>query len=210
MRSIRRHLSYANVAATLCLVLVLGTGVAVAGKNLIPGSKIKPHTITGKQVKKGSLPASVLKGGLVAGATGPQGPQGATGPTGPTQPADPIHYVAPATTACDQNPGTFCQTGSVAWFNWGAGYAPVGYFKDASGVVHLQGGATWTLHQGDHPVPIFYLPPGYRPSDGTRIVGVYAGNGIFKYVEVKTNGAVEFPHNETFVALDSITFLPGQ
>jgi len=45
------------------------------------------------------------------------------------------------------------------WSNYGSGYAPVGYFKDSSGVVHLRGiilpGTLYSI--------IFDLPSGYRP-----------------------------------------------
>ena len=82
------RLSYANVAATLALFLAL-TGTAVAGaKLLITGANVKNHSLTGVDIKNGSLgpetlsPAArmSLKGSLgPAGATGPQGQQGNPG-----------------------------------------------------------------------------------------------------------------------------------
>ena len=85
------RLSYANVAATLALFLAL-TGTAVAGaKLLITGANVKNHSLTGVDIKNGSLgpetlsPAArmSLKGSLgPAGATGPQGQQGNPGPAG--------------------------------------------------------------------------------------------------------------------------------
>jgi hypothetical protein len=77
MQGIRSKLSYANVVSTLCLFLVLGTGVAFGAKKLIDGAKIKPHSITAKQIKNNSLTPAVFKGGL------PAGPAGAVGPVGP-------------------------------------------------------------------------------------------------------------------------------
>ena len=49
------RLSYANVAATLALFLAL-TGTAVAGaKLLITGANVKNHSLTGVDIKNGSL-----------------------------------------------------------------------------------------------------------------------------------------------------------
>lgn len=94
MRLLRR-LSYANVAATLALFFALG-GTAVAGaKLLITGADVENQSLTGVDIKDGSLgyqalsPAAraKLRGARGAtGATGPQGQpgsQGAQGPVGP-------------------------------------------------------------------------------------------------------------------------------
>lgn len=90
MGRVRSSLTYANVVATICLFFVLATGGAWAAKKLIHGSKIKPQTITAKQIKKGSLTASLFAGGLPAGPRGVTGPTGAAstvaGPTGPAGP----------------------------------------------------------------------------------------------------------------------------
>jgi hypothetical protein len=70
------------VVSTICLFLLLGTGSVWAAQKLINGSKIKPHTITGKQIKNGSLGAEVFSAALPAGPPGVAGPAGATGPKG--------------------------------------------------------------------------------------------------------------------------------
>lgn len=90
---VRRHLTYANVVSSLCLLIVLGGGTAYAaititGKNVdngsLTGADIKNNSVTGSDVK--SLTARDFKGGKLPagpqGATGPQGPQGATGQAG--------------------------------------------------------------------------------------------------------------------------------
>lgn len=79
MKRIRSKLTYANVISTLCLFLVLGTGAAFGAKKLLDGSKIKPHSITAKQIKNKSLTAALFKGSLPSGSTGATG---ATGPAG--------------------------------------------------------------------------------------------------------------------------------
>lgn len=76
----RRHLTYANVVATLALVFAVGGGTAVAAK-----------VITGKQIKNGSIGTKdlsakarkALKGQKGAkGAAGARGAQGAPGAAG--------------------------------------------------------------------------------------------------------------------------------
>lgn len=207
------------MVSTICLILILGTGGAIAASKLIPGSKIKPHSITGKQVKKASLPGSVFKGTLPAGPTGPAGANGATGatgatgPTGPNTPLDPVHFVTPASfiNSCSANPGQFCTGGLAAsvWTSVTAGYAPVGYSKDASGFVHLQGAALRTGGSGSNQI-IFYLPPGYRPTDGTHEAGTYTSVGA-GYIDIGTDGSVTVGAATTpsSAALDGISFFVG-
>ncbi len=97
MRLLHR-LTYANVAATLALFFALG-GTAVAGaKLLITGANVQNHSLTGVDIKNGSLGFKTLspvarrklKGTSgPAGARGAQGPQGAQGATGPQGAAGP-------------------------------------------------------------------------------------------------------------------------
>jgi hypothetical protein len=71
MNSIRRHLNYANVVATMALVFAMG-GTAVAAKHYLINST--------KQIKPSVLKS--LEGRT--GKTGPQGPAGAPGSPGLT------------------------------------------------------------------------------------------------------------------------------
>jgi hypothetical protein len=81
-----RHLSYANVMATLALFLALGGGAYAV-------TSLPKNSVTTVQVKNGSLLAKDLKKGqLKAGARGPagaNGDQGDRGPGGPTGPVGP-------------------------------------------------------------------------------------------------------------------------
>lgn len=70
------------LGATACLVALSSTGVAADAASLISGSQIRPHTITAKQVKNGSLTSAALAPGTLT--TGPRGPQGVPGPVGPS------------------------------------------------------------------------------------------------------------------------------
>jgi hypothetical protein len=95
---VRRHVTYANVIATLALFLVVAGGSAVAATKLIKGTQIAKGTIKGTNIAKGTIKgANIGKGALLAanfkagqlpaGATGATGAQGATGPAGPAGPA---------------------------------------------------------------------------------------------------------------------------
>jgi hypothetical protein len=66
----RPSLSYANVTATLALILALG------------GTSYAAVTINGADIKRKSIPLNRLKGKPPTGARGPIGPQGAKGETG--------------------------------------------------------------------------------------------------------------------------------
>lgn len=74
MNSIKRRLSFANIIACIALFAALSGGVAWAAGSI--GSKqIKDHSITGKDIKKGSIPLTALKK-IPAGTPGPAGAPG--------------------------------------------------------------------------------------------------------------------------------------
>lgn len=79
MRAVlRRHLTYANVVATVCLFVVLGGGAYAATQ--LPKNSVGP-----KQLKKGAVtPAKVSKQARkqLRGNTGSAGPAGPAGPSG--------------------------------------------------------------------------------------------------------------------------------
>jgi hypothetical protein len=94
MRDLRRHLSYANVMATVALFVGLGgssyAAIVVTGKNVknasLTGADIKNSSLTSRDIRDRSLTlrdfkAAELPGG-VAGPAGPTGPKGDTGPAG--------------------------------------------------------------------------------------------------------------------------------
>jgi hypothetical protein len=78
--TIRKRLTYTNVAATLALVFAMSGGAYAAGKYLITSTKqISPKVLKSLKGASGKNGAN--------GATGPAGPTGATGPAGPQGPA---------------------------------------------------------------------------------------------------------------------------
>jgi hypothetical protein len=208
------------VVALLALFVVLGgTGYAALKlpknsvgtkqlkKGAVTGAKIKDNSVTGADVKESKLgPVPVAAqafnsaglGGVAAGAYARTSDlQGGA-----------LHLVGPEHAdgnVCDQFPGTFCA--SPAFFYWGNyanGYAAVGYRKDSSGWVHLQGVAKDT---GSAPSPIFYLPPGYRPLDAKREFPVLqCGATTPTYVDIDTGGAVQA--GSACLTLDGINFHP--
>jgi hypothetical protein len=147
-----------------------------------------------------------------------QGPPGETGAAGSDgTPADlapeAMRLVQPFVSDCAAQPGSFCiNGGGTHWLSRGNGYAPAGYQKDSGGYVHLQG----VLAQGGSGAPFggvaFYLPPGYRPTDGTH---QFYGQGWFdqgtpgtaKLVEIATDGSV-FVDDSCCASLDGIVFHP--
>jgi hypothetical protein len=79
MFSVRRHVTYANVAATLALVFAMSGGAYAASKFLITSTKqIKPSVLSSLKGKNGAPGAP--------GAAGPQGPAGIAGAQGPSGP----------------------------------------------------------------------------------------------------------------------------
>ncbi len=94
---------YANVAATLALVIALGgtsyaaiklpansVGGAQIKSGAVAGSDIRSNAVTSSKVKDGSLTSRDFAAGQLAagpaGAPGPKGDAGANGPAGPTGP----------------------------------------------------------------------------------------------------------------------------
>jgi hypothetical protein len=151
------------------------------------------------------------------GPAGPQGPAGAQGPAGPPGSAanvtlEPVQKITGTSHFdCANILNRFCLPpgpGTEGWKNYGAGYAEVGYYKDAFGIVHLQGVAL-VGNSTCNPTcgPIFYLPPGYRPTDGTHQAATFIAGNVFGYVDILTNGAVwPGPGQRLYAALDGISF----
>lgn len=106
------HLSYANVIATLALFLALG-GTAVAGtRMLLTGADIQDHSLTGVDLKNGSVGTSVFKKSALRALAGPKGARGATGSSGATGAAGP---AGPAGAAGSKGPaGAGVATTTVA------------------------------------------------------------------------------------------------
>lgn len=84
MTAIRKHLSYANVMATLALFVSLGGGAFAAlripadsvgnrqlKRNAVTGAKVRDASLTGADVKPGSLTGADIKAGSLSAANLP-------------------------------------------------------------------------------------------------------------------------------------------
>src|SRR3954464_3335497 len=84
-----RHLTYANVTATIALFVALG-GASYAAvklpKNSVTSVQVKNRSLLAKDFKKGQLKRGVAG---VKGDTGPRGLGGPAGPFGPIGPQGP-------------------------------------------------------------------------------------------------------------------------
>jgi hypothetical protein len=98
-QALRTRLTFVNLVAVACLFVVLGgdsfaagavksAARSITGKDVkngsLTGADLKAGSITGREVKDGSLTAADLASGLaVAGATGAAGAKGDAGAAGP-------------------------------------------------------------------------------------------------------------------------------
>jgi hypothetical protein len=194
------------------------------------------HSLLRDDFKAGQLPSGPRGKTGAKGETGPAGSPGAAGPTGPTGPqgaqgaqgppgkdATPADFAGEATLlaaaapgAANQcsTPGQFC-TGSNGWFwrSYGNGYQPVGYWKDKSGIVHLEGLAELTGGGGGGQPGVFVLPSGYRPSAirefSIRASDTPGGADLIRRVDVRPDGVVMAVLGGGGVApLEGIAFRP--
>ena len=85
------------------------------------------------------------------------------------------------------------------WVNFGVPFQNIGYYKDSSGIVHLQG----TIKSGS--TDIFVLPVGYRPA-GTIAIEI----GSTVRIDVTSDGYVRLISGaNTFLNLNLISFKPN-
>ena len=110
LEALQKRLSYANVTATIALLIAVGGGTALAlNANSVTSRAIKngqvkradiaANAVNSAKVANGSLRIADIGGGLPPGPQGPtgaQGPPGATGPAGPTGPPGPTGPSGPS------------------------------------------------------------------------------------------------------------------
>ena len=177
----RPRLTYANVVATLALVIAIGGASAFAAsqlgkntvgpkqlkKNAVTTAKLKKEAVTAAKVKKGTLTGKqidvsalgVVPSAKVAGSAPPTGPAGGdlagTFPNPQLKQPEGWHEVSTFGT-CSISPAT------VPWEPLGgSGFAPA-YYRDPYGVVHLRGSVKCPASSASD-YSIFFLPAGFRP-----------------------------------------------
>ena len=82
--------------ATIAVFAALGGGAYAATK--ITGRDVVNRSLTGKDIKKRSVPLNRLKGRPERGSQGVPGPQGPKGDQGPPGPIDPSQFLSAAGT----------------------------------------------------------------------------------------------------------------
>lgn len=240
MKSVRKRLTYANVMSSIAVFLVLGGATALAagqlGKNTVGSQQLKKNAVTTAKIKKEAVVGAKIKKGAISGikvtndsltgtqinestlATVPSAISAKTAESAKTAdsasiansltPPEAVHIVG----APGQPP---FESGSSNLAEGGLHFAPVGFWKDHDGVVHLQGIANVGKTGSSTITPIFTLPPGFRPETGALAIfemiseaSVIIG-GTSAFVEGvdlsgKVVGGAEKP-----AAMDGITFRPG-
>jgi hypothetical protein len=130
------------------------------GAGAVNGAKIADGSVAGKDIQDGSVGA----GDLAPGAVAAEGPRAVA--------ANPLTLSDP----CDSGQtAVFCgyfngEPDDGNWQNVGGGLAPVRFYRDVSGIVHLEGEATVTSYQTGSRA--FILPAGYRPA-ATHLFGTH-------------------------------------
>ena len=190
----RKHLTYANVMATLAVVLVVAGGTAYAA-NTVFSTDIVDGQVNSADVKDQSLTtfdvSTFLGADIVDGTiTGDDVDESTLNLT------EAIHFI-PASGA-----GGFAN----GWGNDPDVTSPGGYWKDQTGIVHLRG-IVGRLADMSGPT-IFTLPAGYRPST-VELFPVATPTGVFAEIQVGTNGQVQaYSGTGSDVSLSGITFRP--
>ena len=182
-----RKLTYANVTATLALLISLSGGAAAT--HLVVNSS----DIQNNQVKSVDVRDDALSGGGLTGQDILESTLGRVPDAGKLDGRDASEFAtrqesawtdaiaAPQETQCE--PGYFCSQYSaftnppvwLRWGNYGDGYPNVGWHKDDFGVVHLKGIGKAFVAGAAPGRNILRLPTGFRPS-GIRIFTVAASD----------------------------------
>lgn len=127
MHGIRSKLTYSNVVATLCLIVVMGGGTAYAA------SQLEKESVGTKQLKKEAVTPTKLSKAAKAALTGPEGPKGATGSAGPQGPKGETGQAGAAGSA-----RAWAKVSSSGEIEQGVGFASVEQFSTGVYCAHLE------------------------------------------------------------------------
>lgn len=154
LKQIRSRLTYANVMSTIAVVLALGGTTAFAastlGRNSVGTKQLRKNAVTGVKVRDRSLTGRDLRTGTLGQV--PSAAQADHANTATTiAPPEAPHLVGA--------PGEPSFSGS-----WGASsVAPVSFYEDREGVVHLAGRVRRPELKPIDQI-ILTLPAAYRPA----------------------------------------------
>ena len=193
---LRSRLTYGNVMASIAVFIALGAGAYAAG--------LAPNSVKSKHIKDGQVKESDLADGGVTTDKIDDG--GVT--------TDKI--LDGTVSNADLGPREAVQTPTMAdcdtatpWSTPVALAINAGFWKDRSGVVHLQGavGCSGNATEGG---AIFTLPPGYRPAGVVRW-GALSSNATISQIAVLSSGELVYDgpdnnSNDNYLSLDGVTF----
>ena len=181
----------------------------------IAAGAVNTDKIANDQVLSGDVRDDTLANGglsaadLRAGSVGPSEANGLTGAdiqngtlgAGDLAPTT-RQVVGPESSSCAGDPGTFCS----GWVNSDHPAEGTSFFKDLSGIVHIQGMIRCTCAATNE---IFYLPAGYRPS-GQLGFAVDVSGFEHGRVDVLSNGLVKYVAGPVtgHLSLSGISFSP--
>jgi hypothetical protein len=170
LAGLRRHLSYANVMATVALFIALSGGAYAATqlaknsvgtkqlkKNAVTSAKVKNHSLTNADVnvnKLGKVPSAARADSAITATSATTATSAATATT--VAPPEDWREVGTA----GQPPFTAGASNAISAAPDQVNFETVAFFKDREGVVHLKGAA---IPSSIHGQEIFNLPAGYRP-----------------------------------------------
>lgn len=200
MQRIRRHLTYANLIATIAAFIALG-GASYAA------TQLPRNSVGAKQIKRNAITTAKIKNGAVTGAKIKSNSLGTVPSATHATNADSAAVADRATVANAIAPpeaprivGAGGQPPFASGWKGDANFGPISFYKDREGVVHLEG-----LAEGNETgFVVFTLPSGYRPA--TRLFFSNFGySGATWPVYVDANGDVSSGSN-TEISLSGITF----
>lgn len=97
---------------------------------------------------------------------------------------------------------------NAPWINYGGGFGGARYYKDAAGIVHIEGLIQAAPGNPTSGVTLFTLLAGYRPPDTLMFV-TYNGGGAGR-IDVDSAGNVVMQSGNTaFTSLSGISFIPA-
>ncbi len=223
MRGLRRHLTYANVTATLALVIAIGMGSAYAAGRLAPKSvgerQLRPGAVTADKIRKSAVTApkikaaAVKKGKIANGAV--TGEKIAAGVVGSEKIANgavtPEKIPNDSLTGAKIDEASLGEVPSAASADAAttAGTAnPEAFAKvDGEGTVFLaysKGIGTADVKQGPLPGIYCITVPGFQPR-GAQATPEFTSHGdVSIYVKVTGSEACPFPKIEVQTYNDGI------
>jgi hypothetical protein len=216
LRRLLRHLTYANVMATIAIFLVLGGASWAAIKlprNSVATKHIKANAVTLPKINPSARAA-------LQGQTGDKGDPGPPGPQGPAPTAEALRELAPAGSSSEPRFSSG-EGGDCFWKNFDTIHSTAAFFKDPWGVVHVKGlvdaedagGGSCDLNPWTGDNTIFVLPQGYRPARRAVFVSEGGSATAIQRINVDPDGSVNVEalsdtatKAREWISLEAITF----